>query len=203
MFTLVCSLLLVASSPEGGEASPVAAATPPAVDVAPAASVVDATAATVPAPASPAPAPSSPSPTASPASPTASPAPSPSSTATRSPGPAEAPQPEVVSSATAAATPPSLRAIGVGLASTGAAVAVLGTVGFVLAEGLTRPDDPSAERDDAIETFTQSGGFVAVAVASVSAVLVLSGGGLVLADVVDNTADAVAPGVPVDRAQGG
>ena len=69
-----------------------------------------------------------------------------------------------------------------------------GTVGFVLVEGLTRPDDPSAKRDDALETFTQTGGFVGVAVASVSAVLVLAGGGLVLADVVEAPADGQGAG---------
>jgi hypothetical protein len=77
----------------------------------------------------------------------------------------------------------------VGLAATGAALAVGGSVGFVLVEGLTRPDRLNASDDDAAddaarETFTQAGGFVAVAVASASAALLLGGGGLILADVV-------------------
>jgi hypothetical protein len=85
-------------------------------------------------------------------------------------------------------------------------LAVLGTVGFVLAEGVTRPDDTTAERDDALETFTQTGGFVAVAVASVSAVLMLGGGGLMLADVVEpGAAGGASPSTDVDsqRARGG
>jgi hypothetical protein len=77
-------------------------------------------------------------------------------------------------------------------------------VGFVLVEGLTRPDLPSVERDEALEAFTQTGGFVAVAVASVSAALLLGGGGLVLADVVAPSPASVrpGPGVAVDGGAG-
>jgi hypothetical protein len=85
--------------------------------------------------------------------------------------------------------------MGVGLAAAGGALAVTGVVGFTLVEALTRPDDPAAKRDDALETFTQTGGFVAVAVASVSAVLLLCGGALLLAEVVDPPA-AGAAGAP-------
>jgi hypothetical protein len=73
------------------------------------------------------------------------------------------------------------------MAAAGAALAAAGTVGFVLVEGVTRPDLPDAERDEALEAFTQTGGFVAVAVASVSAALLLGGGGIVLADVVGSS----------------
>jgi hypothetical protein len=62
-------------------------------------------------------------------------------------------------------------------------MAAAGTVGVALVEGLTRPDRPTSARSEFLETFTQVGGFVAVAVASVSAVLLVAGGGLVLADV--------------------
>jgi|GEM_PF-4809051 len=87
------------------------------------------------------------------------------------------------------------------MAAAGAALAAAGTVGFVLAEGLTRPDRPDAERDDALEAFTQTGGFVAVAVASASAALLLGGGGIVLADVVG--APAMAPAALATGAGGG
>jgi NaMN:DMB phosphoribosyltransferase len=69
-------------------------------------------------------------------------------------------------------------------------LAAAGTVGVALVEGLTRPDRATSARSDVLETFTQVGGFVAIAVASVSAVLLVAGGGLVLADVTAVTAPA-------------
>jgi hypothetical protein len=83
-----------------------------------------------------------------------------------------------------------LRPLGVGLAASGAALAAAGTVGFTLIEGLTRPDRPRAVPGQALETFTQVGGFAALAVASASAVLLLAGGGLVLVDVATPPAPA-------------
>jgi hypothetical protein len=56
-------------------------------------------------------------------------------------------------------------------------------VGFTLVEGLTRPDRSTAKPSANLELFTQAGGFAALAVASASAVLLLAGGALVLADV--------------------
>jgi hypothetical protein len=67
------------------------------------------------------------------------------------------------------------------LAASGAALAAAGTVGFTLIEGLTRPDRPTSA-SPGLESFTQVGGFAALAVASASAVLVLAGGGLMVAD---------------------
>jgi hypothetical protein len=86
------------------------------------------------------------------------------------------------SSAPAAAAPASLRPLGVGLAAAGAGLAAVGSVGFTLVEGLTRPDRSTSATAN-LEAFTQVGGFAAIAVASASAVLLLAGGGLVLADV--------------------
>jgi hypothetical protein len=79
--------------------------------------------------------------------------------------------------------------VGVGLVATGAGLAAAGTVTFTLVQALGTPDKPDAPVLAGIERFTAISGFLGIALASVSAVLMVVGAALTLSDSGDgNTA---------------
>lgn len=91
--------------------------------------------------------------------------------------------------ATAVATTPTRGPVGVGLLATGAGLAAAGTVTFTLVQALGTPDKPDAPVSAGVEQFTAVSGFLGIAVASVSAVLMVVGAALTLSDSGDgNTA---------------
>jgi hypothetical protein len=91
--------------------------------------------------------------------------------------------------AAAASTTASRGPVGVGLLATGAGLAAAGTVTFTLVQALGTPDKPDAPVSAGIEQFTAVSGFLGIAVASVSAVLMVVGAALTLSDSGDgNTA---------------
>ncbi len=72
--------------------------------------------------------------------------------------------------------------IGVGLLAVGASLATGGTIAFTFLEAVSTPDRKSNPPSAAIERFTTISGFLGIATASVSAVLVVIGAGLTLSD---------------------
>lgn len=91
--------------------------------------------------------------------------------------------------ATASATATPRGPVGVGLLATGAGLAAAGTVTFTLVQALGTPDKPDAPVSTGFEQFTAVSGFLGIAVASVSAVLMVVGAALTLSDSGDgNTA---------------
>ena len=103
------------------------------------------------------------------------------------PAPIEQPAPSSSSppapaspSAPASASP--VAAWGVGLVAVGASVAAAGTVGFTLIEALSTPDRAGNPISEDAENFTQAAGFTAIALASVSAVVLVIGAGMILVD---------------------
>ncbi len=95
--------------------------------------------------------------------------------------PAPAPAPEAPAVAPAAA-PPARGPVGLGLLAVGAGLAAAGTVTFTLAEALGTPDRTNAPVSADAEQFTAVSGFLGIAVASLSAVLVVVGAALTLSD---------------------
>ena len=81
---------------------------------------------------------------------------------------------------------PSIRGpVGVGLLAAGAGLAAGGTVVFTFVEAVSTPDRPNNPPSAASEQFTTYSGFLGVAVASVSAVLIVIGAAITLADAGD------------------
>jgi len=117
------------------------------------------------------------------------PAPAPAAT-TPTPETTTTVAPETATAATTTA-PPSLRGpVGVGLLAAGAGLAAGGTVAFTFVEAVSTPDRASNPASAASERFTAISGFLGVAIASVSAVLMVIGAGLTLSESGDG---AVAP----------
>lgn len=97
--------------------------------------------------------------------------------------------PPVAPAAATAATTAPRGPVGVGLLATGAGLAAAGTVTFTLVQALGTPDKPDAPVSAGVEQFTAVSGFLGIAVASVSAVLMVVGAALTLSDSGDgNTA---------------
>lgn len=111
-------------------------------------------------------------------------------------GPAEPVDPAVEPAAPAAqvAAPASSSTtlLGVALVAGGTATAAASSEAFTLIEALATPDRPGNAVDKNVETFNQAAGFTAIALASVSAVVVVVGAGLLLVEE-DSTAPAAAP----------
>ena len=86
---------------------------------------------------------------------------------------------------------PSMRGpVGVGLLAAGAGLAAGGTVAFTFVEAVSTPDRANNPASANSERFTVISGFLGVAIASVSAVLMVIGAGLTLSESGDG---AVAP----------
>lgn len=95
--------------------------------------------------------------------------------------PDDVPTPDDVTTTTT--TEPSvLPVVGVSLLASGAGLAALGTVGFTLLEAVSTPDRRNQDPPDAVLQFNAVSGFIGVATASVSAVLMVIGAGIVIAN---------------------
>jgi hypothetical protein len=97
------------------------------------------------------------------------------------PDPAETTEPAKPAQTTATSTSPTAK-WGVGLVAVGASVAAAGTVSFTLIEALSTPDRTGNPLSEEAESFTQAAGFTAIALVSVSAVVMVVGTGLILID---------------------
>jgi hypothetical protein len=87
-----------------------------------------------------------------------------------------------VSAAAAPVAPPPWGQIGVGMAASGAVLAVGGAVAATLLEAQTRPARAGDEPDELGAWLTERSGVVGVLVAAVSTVLIVGGAALVLSD---------------------